>query len=74
LTAAGADYRRSLRYVGAISPATATAVAAATTALMVILFRLTARLAPLRRRVAALAEKCLIGSGKCEFLSTVAAG
>jgi hypothetical protein len=73
LAASGADYRCSLRYVRAIA-ATTTAVATAPTALVVILFCLTACLAPLRRRIATLAEKCLIGSGKCEFLSTVAAG
>jgi hypothetical protein len=74
LAASGADNRCTLRCVGSIAAATPAAVAPAPAALMVILFCLTAGLAPLRCGVAPLAEKCLISSGKCEFLSTVAAG
>jgi hypothetical protein len=74
LAASSADHGCSLRRVRSVSAAAPSAVSAATTtALVVILFRLTARLAPLRRRVAALAEKGLVGRSKGEFLSTVAA-
>jgi hypothetical protein len=41
---------------------------------LVILLGLTASLAAFRRRIAALAKKCLIGSGEGKFLSTIAAG
>jgi hypothetical protein len=59
-----ANYRCPLRLHRAVS---------ATAALLLILFCLAARLASLRRRVAALAEKGLIISCKNKFLSAIAA-
>jgi hypothetical protein len=41
---------------------------------MIILLGLAASLAPLGRGIAALAEKGLIGSSECKFLSAVTAG
>jgi len=69
LAAACADYRRPLRRILAIS--TTASISAAS---LIVLFCLAAGLTPLGRRVAALAEKRLIGSRKGEFLSTVTAG
>src|SRR5581483_6707372 len=69
LAAACSDYRRPLRRILAIS--TTASIAAAS---LIVLFCLAAGLTPLGRRVAALAEKRLIGSRKGEFLSTVTAG
>jgi hypothetical protein len=73
LTAPRADYRCSLRCVRPISTTATTAVATAATTLVVILFRLTARLAPLWRGITAFTEEGLIGCCKGEILSAIAA-